>query len=103
MFRLARLIKDMLFNTGSAMTSASHRRSAVQIYVAKAELIFFFDQAFTCLKKDLGHVVGTLELKSGVSHCVVNFNFAFPGSELIQGVLGMQCATEVPSSVVSNF
>ena len=27
---------------------------------------------------------------------------SFPGSELIQGVLGMQCATEVPSSAVSN-
>lgn len=49
MFGLPRLIKDRLFDTsGSAMTSASHRRSAVQIYVAKAELIFFFDQASLC-------------------------------------------------------
>ena len=73
------LIAFWLFDTsGSAMTSASHLRSAVQIYVAKAELIFCFDQTiylqgFFQKKRNLGILVGTLaELKShSVSHCVV--------------------------------
>lgn len=86
MFRLARLIKDRLFDTGSAMTSASHRRSAVQIYVAKAELIFFFDHAFTCLEKGpwacgghTGAEVGRVPLCGEFRFCISRFR-ANPGS-----------------------